>query len=160
MRHVQDVIAAIEPNDSVERFDGLGVRVIKGTARFTGAHEVEADGKTIRARHFVVATGSSPLKPPIPGLNQTPYFTNETIFDDTALPDHLIIVGGGPIGLELAQAHRRLGAHVTVLEAKQHSRRRTTGSRGHRARRAGQSRRRYSRNAAVTAVAQPMAGSR
>lgn len=119
MRHVHEVIAAIEPNDSVERFEKLGVRVIKAAARFVGTHEVEAGDTKISARYFIIATGSSPLKPPIPGLEQTPYFTNETVFDNTVLPEHLIIIGGGPIGLELAQAHRRLGARVTVLEARQ-----------------------------------------
>ncbi len=119
MKHVHDVIAAIEPNDSVERFEKLGVRVVKASARFVGPHEVEAGDLRISARYFIVATGSSPLKPPIPGLEQTPYFTNETLFDNTVLPEHLIIIGGGPIGIELAQAHRRLGSRVTVLEAKQ-----------------------------------------
>jgi pyruvate/2-oxoglutarate dehydrogenase complex dihydrolipoamide dehydrogenase (E3) component len=119
MRHVHNVIAAIEPNDSVERFEKLGVRVIKASARFIGPHEVEAGNHRISARYFIVATGSSPLKPPIPGLDQTPHFTNETLFDNTVLPAHLVIIGGGPIGLELAQAHRRLGSRVTVLEAKQ-----------------------------------------
>jgi pyruvate/2-oxoglutarate dehydrogenase complex dihydrolipoamide dehydrogenase (E3) component len=113
------VIAAIEPNDSVERFEKLGVRVVKASARFVGPHEVEAGDLRISARYFIVATGSSPLKPPIPGLEQTPYFTNETLFDNTVLPEHLIIIGGGPIGIELAQAHRRLGSRVSVLEAKQ-----------------------------------------
>lgn len=119
MKHVHDVIAAIEPNDSVERFEKLGVRVVKASAQFVGPHEVEAGDLKISARYFIVATGSSPLKPPIPGLEQTPYFTNETLFDNTVLPEHLIIIGGGPIGIELAQAHRRLGSRVTVLEAKQ-----------------------------------------
>lgn len=119
MKHVHSVIAAIEPNDSVERFEKLGVRVIKETARFTGPDEVEAGAYRVAAKRYVIATGSSPLKPPIPGLDQTPYFTNETIFDNTVLPEHLIVIGGGPIGLELAQAYRRLGARVTVLEAKQ-----------------------------------------
>jgi pyruvate/2-oxoglutarate dehydrogenase complex dihydrolipoamide dehydrogenase (E3) component len=119
MKHVHDVIAAIEPNDSVERFEKLGVRVVKASARFVGPHEVEAGDLRISARYFIIATGSSPLKPPIPGLEQTPYFTNETLFDNTVLPEHLIIIGGGPIGIELAQAHRRLGSRVSVLEAKQ-----------------------------------------
>ena len=119
MKHVHDVIAAIEPNDSVERFEKLGVRVVKASARFVGPHEVEAGDLKISARYFIVATGSSSLKPSIPGLEQTPYFTNETLFDNTVLPEHLIIIGGGPIGIELAQAHRRLGSRVTVLEAKQ-----------------------------------------
>ena len=115
--HVQDTIAAIAPNDSVERFEGLGVDVIQATARFTGPHEVVAGDTTIRARRFVVATGSSPFVPPIPGLDTVPYLTNETLFERTGpLPDHLVIVGGGPIGIEMAQAHRHLGVHVTVLE--------------------------------------------
>lgn len=117
MKHVHSVIAAIEPNDSVERFEKLGCKVIKAAAKFVSANEVEAGGELIAARHFVIATGSSPAKPPIPGLDQTPHFTNETMFDNTVLPEHLIIIGGGAIGLEMAQAHRRLGSRVTVLEA-------------------------------------------
>jgi pyruvate/2-oxoglutarate dehydrogenase complex dihydrolipoamide dehydrogenase (E3) component len=117
MKHVHSVIAAIEPNDSVERFEKLGCTVIKAAAKFVSASEVEAGGERIAAKHFVIATGSSPAKPPIPGLDQTPHFTNETVFDNTVLPEHLIIIGGGAIGLEMAQAHRRLGSRVTVLEA-------------------------------------------
>jgi len=116
--HVHDVIAAIAPNDSKDRFTGLGVQVIEGGARFKDHRTVEVDARyEIRARRFVVATGSAPAVPPIPGLDQTPYLTNETIFDLTDRPRHLIIIGAGPIGLEMAQAHRRLGATVTVLEA-------------------------------------------
>ena len=115
-RHVQSVIAEIAPTDSVERFTGLGVRVIEAAARFTGPREVAAGEATIRARRFVVATGSAPLVPPIPGLDAAPYLTNETVFDNPARPAHLIVMGGGPVGAELAQAHRRLGARVTVLE--------------------------------------------
>jgi pyruvate/2-oxoglutarate dehydrogenase complex dihydrolipoamide dehydrogenase (E3) component len=115
--HVHGVIAAIAPNDSRERFTGLGVRVIAGTARFKDRHTVAVgDGIEIKARRFVVATGSVPAAPPIPGLDQVPYLTNETIFDLTACPEHLVVIGAGPIGLEMAQAHRRLGAEVTVLE--------------------------------------------
>ena len=117
-RHVQDVIAAIAPNDSKERFTGLGVRVIAAAARFKDRDTVVAgDGTEIAARRFVIATGSSPSLPPIPGLDAVPYLTNETVFDLAARPEHLIVIGGGPIGLELAQAFRRLGAAVTVLEA-------------------------------------------
>ena len=92
--------------------------MIEGAARFTDAATVAVgDSSTIRARRFVIATGSSPAVPPIPGLTETPYLTNETIFELKRCPEHLIIIGAGPIGLELAQAHRRLGAKVTVLEA-------------------------------------------
>jgi pyruvate/2-oxoglutarate dehydrogenase complex dihydrolipoamide dehydrogenase (E3) component len=114
--HVRGVIAAIEPNDSVERFTGLGVNVILGAARFTGPGKIEADGRRIKARRFVIATGSSAMVPPIPGLDTVPYLTNETVFDLDARPEHLIAIGGGPIGAELAQAHRRLGAKVTIVE--------------------------------------------
>jgi pyruvate/2-oxoglutarate dehydrogenase complex dihydrolipoamide dehydrogenase (E3) component len=116
-RHVHEVIAAIAPNDSVERFEGLGVKVIQGTARFTGPGELAVGDARIRARRFVVATGSKPAAPPIPGLDQAPFFTNETIFENKELPRHLIVIGGGPIGIEMAQAHRGLGSEVTVLEA-------------------------------------------
>ncbi len=114
--HVQDVVASIAPHDSVERFEGLGVTVIQATGRFAGRDRVVAGDKEIKAKHFVVATGSSPFVPPIPGLDKTPYFTNETIFDNAAPIEHLVVIGGGPIGLEMAQAHRRLGAKVTVVE--------------------------------------------
>jgi pyruvate/2-oxoglutarate dehydrogenase complex dihydrolipoamide dehydrogenase (E3) component len=117
-RHVHDVIAAIAPNDSKERFNGLGVRVIAGAARFKDRNTVVVgDGIEIAARRFVIATGSSPALPPIAGLETVPYLTNETVFDLTARPEHLIVIGAGAIGLELAQAFRRLGAAVTVLEA-------------------------------------------
>jgi pyruvate/2-oxoglutarate dehydrogenase complex dihydrolipoamide dehydrogenase (E3) component len=115
--HVHDVIAGIAPHDSVERFEGLGVTVIQGAARFTSPKEVTANGVTIRARRFVVATGSSAFVPPIKGLSDAPYLTNETVFDLTQAPGHLIVIGGGPIGCELAQAHRQLGCRVTVVEA-------------------------------------------
>jgi pyruvate/2-oxoglutarate dehydrogenase complex dihydrolipoamide dehydrogenase (E3) component len=114
--HVKDVIAGIAPHDSVERFEGLGVAVIKAVARFTGRREVIAGDRRIRARRFVIATGSSPFVPPIPGLDAVPYLTNETVFDLTEAPAHLVVIGGGPIGLEMAQAHRRLGCRVTVIE--------------------------------------------
>jgi pyruvate/2-oxoglutarate dehydrogenase complex dihydrolipoamide dehydrogenase (E3) component len=114
--HVADVIAAIEPNDSVERFTGLGVRVIQAAGKFVDASTVVAGDHRIKARRFVIATGSSPAVPPIPGLADVPYFTNETIFGNGEKLDHLIIVGGGPIGMEMAQAHLRLGSRVTVLE--------------------------------------------
>ncbi|MFO1189844.1 MAG: FAD-dependent oxidoreductase [Alphaproteobacteria bacterium] len=115
--HVRDVIAGIAPNDSVERFTGLGVRVIQAAGRFAGPDLVEAGDCRIRARRFVIATGSRPVIPDIPGLASVPYLTNETVFAQQALPRHLIVIGGGPVGIEMAQAHRRLGADVTVVEA-------------------------------------------
>jgi len=116
--HVQGVIAAIAPNDSKARFTGLGVRVIDGVARFKDKDTVTVgDRVEVKARRFVIAAGSSPSVPPIAGLDAVRFLTNETIFDLTACPGHLLVVGGGPVGLELAQAFRRLGAAVTVLEA-------------------------------------------
>ena len=117
--HVAATIAAIAPHDSQERFEGLGVTVIRDWARFTSPREVEAGGQRIRARRFIIATGSRPIVPPFPGLDAAPYLTNETIFDLREAPGHLLIIGAGPIGLELAQAHRRLGCAVTVIEAGQ-----------------------------------------
>ncbi len=114
--HVRSVIDAIAPNDSVERFTGLGVRVIQAAGRFIDKSTVAAGDYRITARRFVIATGSSPVVPPIPGLDTVSYFTNETLFDNTQKIDHLIIIGGGPIGMEMAQAHRRLGSRVTVLD--------------------------------------------
>jgi pyruvate/2-oxoglutarate dehydrogenase complex dihydrolipoamide dehydrogenase (E3) component len=115
--HVHGVIAGIAPHDSVERFEKLGVEVVQAHAKFISPREIEVGGHRVRARRFVIATGSRPSAPPIAGLDKTPYLTNETIFDLVERPGHLIVVGGGPIGLELAAAHRRLGASVTVLEA-------------------------------------------
>ncbi|WP_420406756.1 dihydrolipoyl dehydrogenase family protein [Hoeflea sp.] len=114
--HVHSVIASIAPNDSVERFRAMGVTVIEAEARFTGKATVMAGDTEIRARRFVVATGSSPFVPPIPGLDTVDYLTNETLFERTRAPKHLLVIGGGPIGMEMAQAHRRLGAEVTVIE--------------------------------------------
>lgn len=116
-KHIHSVIGAIAPNDSVERFTALGVRVIEEAGQFEDARTVVAGETRIRARRFVIATGSSPMVPPIPGLDEVDYFTNETIFEQTRKPGHLIVIGGGPIGMELAQAHRRLGSDVTVIEA-------------------------------------------
>ncbi|NGO53112.1 dihydrolipoyl dehydrogenase family protein [Allomesorhizobium camelthorni] len=115
--HVHGVIEAIAPNDSVGRFSALGVHVIEAEARFKDDRTVVAGDFEIRARRFVVATGSSPLVPAIEGLDSVDYLTNESVFDLTRRPGHLVVIGGGPIGMELAQAHRRLGSRVTVLEA-------------------------------------------
>ena len=113
---VHEVIAAVAPNDSAERFERLGVRVLRAEARFTSPRTVLAGDLEIRARRFVIATGSQPAVPTIPGLDRIRYLTNETIFANHELPEHLIVIGGGPIGIEMAQAHRRLGAEVTVLD--------------------------------------------
>ena len=116
--HVHRVIGAIAPTDSAERFTGLGVRVIKGHAKFKDRRTVVVgDDYEIRARRFLIAAGSTPRLPPISGLDEGPYLTNETVFEPTERPDSLIIIGAGPIGLEMAQAFRRLGSAVTVLEA-------------------------------------------
>ncbi|MGQ3298501.1 dihydrolipoyl dehydrogenase family protein [Reyranella sp.] len=117
MDHVAGVIAAIAPNDSVERFEKLGVRVLQEEARFTGRTELQAGSHRIRSKRIVLATGSRPSLPPLPGLADAPHFTNETLFANRVLPSHLVVLGGGPIGLEMAQAFCRLGARVTVLEA-------------------------------------------
>lgn len=115
--HVRSVIDAIAPHDSVERFESLGVTVLQGAGKFTGKDTLSVGEDTIRARRFVIATGSHAFIPPVPGLDGVPYLTNETIFGLQTCPEHLLVLGGGPIGLEMAQAHRRLGARVTVLEA-------------------------------------------
>jgi|TARA_R110002124_G_scaffold68149_4_gene184758 pyruvate/2-oxoglutarate dehydrogenase complex dihydrolipoamide dehydrogenase (E3) component len=114
--HVADVIAQIAPVDSQERFEGFGVKVIREYGRFISDDEVQAGDTIIKARRIVIATGSSPLVPPISGLDKTPYETNETLFNLREKPDHLLIIGGGPIGMEMAQAHIRMGVKVTVIE--------------------------------------------
>ena len=114
--HVADVIATIAPLDSVERFEGLGVNVIEEYGEFISPTEVKAGDTIITARRVVISTGSSPLVPPIPGLENVPYETNETLFELREQPKHLLIIGGGPIGMEMAQAHIRLGSKVTVIE--------------------------------------------
>jgi pyruvate/2-oxoglutarate dehydrogenase complex dihydrolipoamide dehydrogenase (E3) component len=114
--HVRGTIATIAPHDSEERFRALGVEVIRAAARFIGPDMVEAGGERVRARRIAIATGSRAAIPPIPGLDATPFLTNETIFGLTELPRHLVVLGGGPIGVEMAQAFRRLGAEVTIVE--------------------------------------------
>lgn len=115
--HVQQAIAAIAPHDSQPRFEGLGVTVIRAAAQFVDERTLEAAGSRYTARRIVIATGSRPAVPPIPGLAGVPFLTNETIFANERLPSHLLVIGGGPVGLEMAQAHRRLGSRVTVIEA-------------------------------------------
>jgi pyruvate/2-oxoglutarate dehydrogenase complex dihydrolipoamide dehydrogenase (E3) component len=117
MAHVENVISTIAPLDSQERFEGLGVTVVRAQARFKGVFTLEAKGKDYSARRIVIATGSRAGVPPIPGLADVAFFTNETIFKNRTLPKHLVVIGGGPIGMEMALAHRRLGAEVTVLDS-------------------------------------------
>ncbi len=117
--HVRRAIAAIAPHDSQERFEKLGVTVVRTAACFRDERSLEAAGERFTARRIVIATGSRPAVPPIPGLADVPFFTNETLFGNATLPDHLLVLGAGPIGLEMAQAHRRLGSAVTVVETRQ-----------------------------------------
>ncbi|ACM02311.1 dihydrolipoyl dehydrogenase family protein [Cereibacter sphaeroides] len=113
--HVARTIAAIAPHDSQARFEGLGVRVLRDWGRFVSPTELRVGARTVVARRFVIATGSRPLLPPIPGLDRVKALTNETIFALRERPEHLIVIGGGPVGIEMAQAHRRLGSRVTVI---------------------------------------------
>jgi pyruvate/2-oxoglutarate dehydrogenase complex dihydrolipoamide dehydrogenase (E3) component len=115
--HVRRAIETIEPTDSQERYEKLGATVLRGSARFTGPDSLEVDGRRLTARRIVIAAGSRPAEPPIPGLDTVPHLTNETLFDLPERPEHLLILGGGPIGLEMAQAHAGLGCKVTLFEA-------------------------------------------
>lgn len=118
-RHLTETIAGIAPHDSVERFEGLGVTVLRASAKFTGPQTLAVGSQEVRAKRIVIATGSRPAVPPVPGLTDGPFLTNETIFGLPDLPTHLIILGGGAIGMELAQAFVRLGSKVTLLERAQ-----------------------------------------
>ena len=113
--HIAATIAHIAPVDSQERFEALGVQVIRAWASFTNPREVQAGEFTIRARRFIIATGARPAIPQVPGLETIPYLTNETIFAQRDRPAHLLILGAGPIGVEMAQAHLRLGCAVTLM---------------------------------------------
>ncbi|HUX78727.1 MAG TPA: FAD-dependent oxidoreductase [Alphaproteobacteria bacterium] len=116
-RHIHEVIATIAPQDSVKRFEGLGVHVIQDKAHFLSPTLVQAGNTQIEAKYFIIATGSSPAIVPLQGIENVPYLTNETLFNIKEKPDHLIVVGGGPIGCEIAQAYRLLGVKTTILEA-------------------------------------------
>lgn len=116
-QHVKNVIAKIEPHDSVERFESLGVNVIQEYAEIVDQYTVKAGENIIKAKYIVIATGSRAYIPNISGISDIDYLTNETIFELEQKPEHLMIIGGGPIGLELAQAHALLGSRVTVFEA-------------------------------------------
>ena len=117
MAHVRSAIAAIEPHDSQARFEGLGVTVVREAARFTGPRTLESASTRVTARKVAVCAGSRAKAPPIPGLAGSGFLTNETIWSLTELPRRLIVLGAGPIGLELGQAFRRLGSEVAVVEA-------------------------------------------
>jgi len=117
MAHVRTAIATIAPHDSQDRFEGLGVQVVREAARFIDRRTVVSDSVRVRARKIVIATGSRAAVPKIPGLSETPFLTNETLFELDVLPSRLVILGGGPIGVELGQAFRRLGSEVVIVEA-------------------------------------------
>ena len=114
--HIQGVIEQIAPVDSVERYEGFGVEVITEDARFEDERTVVSKTHIVRAKRFVVAAGSRASVPPIPGLADVPYLTNESIFSVPDFPSHLLIIGSGPIGLEMGQSFRRLGAQVTIID--------------------------------------------
>ncbi len=115
--YITEVMAAIAPHDSMERFEKLGVTVIPEMAAFAGPHDLVSINHQVKAKFIVIATGSRPFIPPITGLDHISYHTNETIFTDTEKPLHLLVIGGGPIGVEMAQAHQRLGCKVTLIDA-------------------------------------------
>jgi pyruvate/2-oxoglutarate dehydrogenase complex dihydrolipoamide dehydrogenase (E3) component/uncharacterized membrane protein YdjX (TVP38/TMEM64 family) len=116
MAHVRASIAAIEPNDSVERYTALGVEVLQGEARIVSPWEVEVNGQRLSARHLVIATGARPLVPPIPGLDSVPYCTSDTFWNLDVLPQRIVVLGGGPIGCELAQSLARFDCDVSIVE--------------------------------------------
>ncbi|HHM05084.1 MAG TPA: mercuric reductase [Gammaproteobacteria bacterium] len=116
MERVTAVIRAIAPNDSPERFRAMGVDLVFGNGAFSDPHRFVAGDRTLTARRFVIATGSRPFVPPIAGLDEVPYLTNETVFALREPVAHLIVLGGGPIGVEMAQAFARLGSRVTVVQ--------------------------------------------
>ena len=116
MRRMRDVIAAIQPHDDPERFRKMGVEVIEGRAVFTGPDRLEVNGRVLKSRRFCIAVGAGPLIPPIEGLDRVTYMTHLNFFDQTRQPEHLLIVGGGPIGCEMGQTFHRLGSRVTIIE--------------------------------------------
>lgn len=116
MGRVNSVIRAIEPHDSIQRYESMGVDVLTEEAKLLDNHTVKAGDKKITGKYIVIATGSGPMVPPIAGLNTVPYLTNKNIFNIKALPNHLIVLGGGPIGLELGQGFSHLGSKVSVID--------------------------------------------
>jgi len=120
MERVRRVIAAVEPHDSVERYTGLGVDCVRGDAKIVSPYAVRVGEREITARNIVVATGGAPFVPPIPGLTKVPHYTSDTLWELRELPRRLIVLGGGPVGCELAQAFRRFGAEVAQVEQDAH----------------------------------------
>ncbi|MGY3914864.1 FAD-dependent oxidoreductase [Aeromonas australiensis] len=116
MERVAEVIKEVEPHDSIERYQGLGVECIEGEARLISPWEVEVNGQRLASRHIVIATGARPLVPKLPGLDQVPYLTSDTLWQLRTPPRHLLVLGGGPIGCELAQSFALLGIPVTLVE--------------------------------------------
>lgn len=116
MEHMRRIRARISRQDSVRRFQEMGVHVFLGAGRFTGPDSLEVDGRTLRFRKAVIATGARPHLPQIEGLTAAGYLTNETLFNLVELPRRLLVIGGGPLGCEMAQAFRRLGSEVTIVQ--------------------------------------------
>ncbi len=116
MQRVQEVVKRVEPHDSIERYQGLGVEVIEGEARIVDPYNVEVNGRRLSTRNIVVAAGARPLVPPIPGIEEVGYLTSDNLWELRELPRRLVVLGGGPIGSELAQAFARLGSAVTQVE--------------------------------------------
>ena len=117
MQHMRDVIMTIQPHDDPDRFRKMGVEVIQGRAAFTGRDRLEVNGRVLKSRRFCVAVGADPFIPPIEGLDRIPYMTHLNFFDQSRQPEHLIVVGGGPVGCEMGQTFQRLGSRVTIIEA-------------------------------------------
>ncbi len=116
MERVAEVIKAVEPHDSIKRYQGLGVECIEGEARLVSPWEVEVNGQRLASRHIVIATGARPLVPKLPGLDQVPYLTSDSLWQLRTPPRRLLVLGGGPIGCELAQSFAQLGIPVTLVE--------------------------------------------
>jgi len=120
MERVQQVVAKVAPHDSVERYSSLGVDVLQTEARLISPYELEVDGKTVSARSIIVATGARPMVPSLPGLDEVGYLTSDTVWSLRERPRRLLVLGGGPIGCELAQSFQRLGSDVILVQRGEH----------------------------------------